>query len=140
MESFKDMKPVLDHQVKFLKFCGINEIVSAQWKDIIRFYRYFLLFSTLFTIAMVVSFASKNVDNVLEIAECIAPLVSAVFMVIKFAYLLICSDKIYKMIKEIEAMNEECEFNLSCIFYQKFLYLTLIIFIQGKIPNISWKL
>ena len=110
MESLKDMKPVLDHQVKFLKFCGINEIVSAQWKDIIRFYRYFLLFSTLFTIVMVVSFVAKNVDNVLVITECIAPLVSSVFMEIKFAYLLNCSDKIYKMIKEVEDMNEECEY------------------------------
>jgi len=134
------MKSVLDHQVKFLKFCGIHEIVSTQWIDIIRFYRYFLIFSTLFTIAMVVSFVANNFNNVLEIAECIAPLVSSVFMLIKYVFLLICTDNFFNMIKEIEEMNEECEFILSCILYAKLLNLASIIFIQGKTQNISRKL
>ena len=104
------MKPVLDHQVKFLKFCGVQKNVSTQWIDIIRFYRCYLIFSTLFTTAMIISFVAKNVNNVLEVTECIAPLVSCVFMVIKYAFLLICSDKIYEMIKEIEEMNGKCEY------------------------------
>lgn len=102
------MKPELDHQIKFLKFCGIFKTVPVQMKDLVRIFRSYIIFATTFSIILVSIFISKHYTNVLEIAECIAPLVSAVFMLIKYAFLIIYSDKVFDMIKEVKAMNEEC--------------------------------
>ena len=113
------MKPILDHQIKFLKFCGIFESIPRKWIYRIKFFRSYIIFATLLTTAMVASFTVQNYNNILEITECIAPLVSAVFMLIKYGFLIICSDKIFDMIKEIEELNVECKI-LYCELIQSY--------------------
>ncbi|CAG9801188.1 unnamed protein product [Chironomus riparius] len=54
---------------------------------------------------MLATFIARNYTNVLGVAECIAPLVACSFTLIKYLFLLINSEEIFDMIKEIKELN-----------------------------------
>lgn len=61
---------------------------------------------------MLVTFMGRNYSNIMEVAECIAPLVTCTFAFIKYVFLMTHSGGVFDILKEVKEINKKCK--LKC--------------------------
>ena len=103
------MKPELDHQIKFLNFCGIYEHNPIKRIYLHRIYNCVILISTVSTTYLLASSIISNYTDVLRISENLGSLIVGFFTPIKYVFMFFYSRVIFDMLRQIKELNKTCK-------------------------------
>lgn len=100
---------VFQLQKEILKYCAIERFPSTRMKKYfiaLKIFNLLVLFYCVFSAVL----SASNTKDVREIAESMAAGFTAFVMLIKYACFCIQSENIFKIMDELEELNDECRF------------------------------
>lgn len=99
---------IFELQLTFLKFCGIAQFSATRMKILKNIFTCWLYIATFYYMVSAVAYAITS-DDVLKIAESLAPVFSGTYSVVKLAVLLLYQDQFFDIIDEIRKLNKKCK-------------------------------
>jgi hypothetical protein len=103
------MEKEFEFQIKFINYCGISESPSKKWRSFFKILQIFNVLVNIYCLITLLTFMAENYSNILEISECMAPVITTILTLVKFSLLFFFTDDIFDMIREIRMLNRECK-------------------------------
>ena len=103
------MEKEFEYQVKFINYCGILESPSKKWRSFFKILQIFNVLVNIYCLITLLTFMAENYSNILEISECMAPVITTIMALMKFSLLFFYTDDIFDLIREIRMLNRECK-------------------------------
>ena len=99
---------VFDLQLNLLKFCGIFRSPSKRLNIALRIFVTWLCISSFYYMFSAIVYAIMS-EDVLNIAESLAPVSSGLYTVVKLVIFFLHKDQFFEVIDEIRELNNKCE-------------------------------
>lgn len=107
--STKVMENEFKYQIKFINYCGILESPSKKWRSFFKILQIFNVLVNIYCLITLITFMAENYSNILEISECMAPVITTIMALMKFSLLYFFTDDIFDLIREIRMLNRKCK-------------------------------
>lgn len=99
---------IFQQQMKIYRYIGIERFPTSEMKIWFFALKIWNSFVILFCISTAIIYASSTKD-IREIAESMGPAFTCVVMIIKYAIFSTRTEVIFKIMDDIEKLNEECK-------------------------------
>lgn len=110
------MEREFEYQIKFINYCGILESPSKKWRNFFNILQIFNVIVNVYCLITLLTFMAENYSNILDISECMAPVITTIMSLMKFSLLYFYTDDIFELIRGIKRLNLKWK-------YSKYSYL-----------------
>lgn len=106
----KVMQTEFEYQIKLINYCGILESPSKKWRNFFKTLQIFNVIVNIYCLVTLIIFMAENYSNIIEISECMAPVITTIMSLMKFSLLFFYTDDIFDLIREIRMLNLNWKF------------------------------
>lgn len=99
-----------EQQIKFTKFLGILDTPIARFRKFLLILKIINFLIFVYGMVVLFTFIIQNFKDVLEVAQCLAPIITGIAGFNKFALLLLRYNEIFTIIEDLKRLNKKCEF------------------------------
>lgn len=99
----------LELQHRLAKYCGLVKPTNRKWSILFTIYHTSIVFSISYVLFHLMTFLMMNHNNILEVSEILAPLITGSSALLKFIILLVHLEDVLRILEQIKELNETCK-------------------------------